>query len=43
MNFQHEQATREALERQLAAQGEDLKKVRKDLSFYRENTVRQGQ
>ena len=40
MNFQHEQATREALERQLASQSEELKKVRKDLSFYRENTVR---
>ena len=40
MNFQHEQATREALERQLAVQSEELKKVRKDLSFYRENTVR---
>ena len=43
MNFQHEQATREALERQLATQGEELKKARKDLSFYRGNTVSQGQ
>jgi cell division protein FtsB len=40
MNFQHEQATREALERQLATQSEELKKARKDLSFYRENIVR---
>lgn len=43
MNFQHEQATRESLERQLAMQGEELKKARKDLSFYRENAARQGQ
>jgi len=40
MNLQHEQATREALEQQLATQSEELKKVRKDLSFYRENTAR---
>lgn len=43
MSFQHEQATREALERQLATQEEELKKARKDLSFYRGNAVRQGQ
>ncbi|MDP5239460.1 hypothetical protein Q9Q94_07960 [Uliginosibacterium sp. 31-16] len=43
MSFQHEQATRESVERQLAMQGEELKKARKDLSFYRENAARQGQ
>lgn len=44
MNFQHEQAVRASLERELADQGEDLKKARKDLSFYRNsNVARQGQ
>jgi hypothetical protein len=43
MQLQHEQATREALERQLAGLAEDLKKARKDLSFYRGNAVNQGQ
>lgn len=43
MSFQHEQATREALERQLATQAEELKKARKDLSFYRGSAVSQVQ
>lgn len=43
MNYQHEQAVRESLERELAAQGEVLKKAQKDLAFYRTNTGRAGQ
>ena len=43
MNFQHEQAVRESLERELATQGEALKKAQKDLAFFRTNAGRVGQ
>lgn len=43
LNFQHEQAVRESLERELATQGEALKKAQKDLAFYRTNAGRTGQ
>jgi len=43
MNFQHEQAVRESLERELATQGEVLKKAQKDLAFFRTNAGRVGQ
>jgi hypothetical protein len=41
LNFEHEQAIRKSLEKELADQGDELKKVRKDLSFFRNNSVRQ--
>lgn len=41
MIFQHEQATRQSLERQLADQSDELKKAKKDLSFYRGNSSAQ--
>jgi septal ring factor EnvC (AmiA/AmiB activator) len=41
LNFEHEEAVRKSLEKELADQGEELKKVRKDLSFFRNNSVRQ--
>jgi len=37
LNFEHERAVRESLQRELAQQGEELKKVQKDLAFYRTN------
>lgn len=40
MNFQNEQAVRKSLEKQLADQGEELKKAQKDLSFFRSNSAR---
>lgn len=35
LNFEHERAVRESLQRELAEQGDELKKVQKDLAFYR--------
>lgn len=43
LNFQHEQAVRESLEREMATQGEALKQAQKDLAFYRTNAGRAGQ